>query len=104
MAQKKNCNKQRLQNLSKLSSKNVTVPRQPTVEDVTDSESDEFDNNFSPFETVASSELSGDNSEFDMESDNEDDMLMEIQTDSELLAFASRLKMAHDEMISNEKA
>jgi len=106
MAQKKNCNKRRLQNLSKLPSKNVTVPRQPTVEDVTDSESesDEFDDNFSPFETVASSEHSGDDSEFEMESDDEDDMLKEIQTDSELLAFASRLQMAHDEMVSNEKA
>ena len=104
MARKKNCDKRRLQNLSKLPSKNVTVPRQPTVEDVTDSESDEFDDNFSPFETAASSELSGDDSEFDMESDDEDDMLKEIRTDSELLAFALRLQTAHDEMVSNEKA
>jgi hypothetical protein len=43
---------------------------------------------------IASSDLSEDDSQFDMESNDEDDILKEIQTDSELLAFASRLQKA----------
>jgi hypothetical protein len=53
---------------------------------------------------IASSDLSEDDSQFDMESNDEDDILKEIQTDSELLAFASRLQKAHDQMASDEKA
>ena len=54
------------------------VSQQPIVKDITDSESDD--------------------------EDDEDDILKEIQTDSELLAFASRLQKAHDQMVSDEKA
>jgi len=55
-------------------------------------------------DSVSGSCLSGDDSEFNKESDDEADILKEIQTDSELLAFASRLKKAHDQMVSDEKA
>ena len=63
--------------------------RQPTIKDVTDSENDEFNNDFATVDSVASSD---DNSEFIMDSDDEDNILKEIQTDSELLAFALRLQ------------
>src|ERR1700683_283938 len=62
MAQKKNCDKRRQENLPKLPPEQPVVSQQPIVEDITDSESDEFD--------------------------DEDNILKEIQTDSELLAFA----------------
>ena len=62
------------------------------IEDITDFESDE---NSTPVDSVASSD---DDSEFDMESGDEDNILREIQTDSELLAFVSRLQEAHDQM------
>ena len=104
MARKKNCDKRRQENLPKLPPKQPMVSRRPTVEDITDSESDESDDDFTPVDSVANSDLSGDDSEFDMESDDEDDILKEIQTDSELLAFASRLQKAHDQMVSDEKA
>lgn len=98
MAQKKNCDKRRQENLPKLPPKKPMVSRWPTVEDVTDSESDESNNDFAPVDS------SDDDSEFDMESNDEDNILKEIQTDSELLAFALRLKKAHDQMVINEKA
>jgi hypothetical protein len=104
MAQKKNCDKRRQENLPKLPPKKPVVSRRPTVEDVTDSESDESDEDFTLMDSVASSDLSEDDSEFDMESDDEDDILKEIRTDSELLAFVSRLQKAHDQMVSDERA
>ena len=79
------------------------MSRQPTVEAVIDSELDESDDNFTPMNS-AGSDLSGDDSEFDMESDDENDILKKIQTDSELLSFASRLQKAHDQMVSDKKA
>jgi len=93
MAQKKNCNKRRQENLPKLPPKNP-VSRQPTVEDVMDSNSDEFDDDFIPVDLIVSSDLSNDDSEFDMESNDKDDILKEIQTDSKLFEFASRLQKA----------
>jgi hypothetical protein len=98
MARKKNCDKRRQENLLKLPPKKPVVSRRPTIEDVTDSENDESDNDFAPVDS------SDDDSEFDMESDDGDNILKEIQTDSELLAFASRLQKAHDRMVINEKA
>jgi hypothetical protein len=53
---------------------------------------------------VASSDHFKDDSEFNMESDDEDDILKEIRTDLKLLAFVSRLQKAHDQMISDERA
>ena len=73
MARKKNCDKRRQQNLPKLLPKAPAESRRPTIEDITDSESDD------------------DDSECDMESDDEDNILKDVQTNSELLAFVSRL-------------
>jgi hypothetical protein len=99
MARKKNCDKRRQENLPKLPPKKPVVSRRPTVEDVTDSESDESDEDFTLMDSVASSDLFEDHSEFDMESDDEDVILKEIRTDSELLAFVSRLQKPHDQMV-----
>ena len=101
MARKKNCDKWRQENLPKLPPKKPAVSRQPTVEDVTDSENDESDDDFAPEDSVIGSD---DDSEFDMESDDEDNILKEIWTDAEYLAFASQLQKAHDQMINDEKA
>jgi hypothetical protein len=100
MARKKNCDKRRQENLLKLPPKKPVVSRRPTVEDVRDSEN-ESDDDFAPEDSVTSSD---DDSEFDMESDDEDNILMEIRTDAELLVFASRLQKAHDQMVNDEKA
>ena len=43
-------------------------------------------------------------SEEEMESDDEDITLKEIQSDAELLEFASRLQEAHDQMVTEEKS
>jgi len=59
-----------------------------------DSNSNEFDDDFIPVDLIACSDLSNDDSEFDMESNDKDDILKEIQTDSKLFAFASRLQKA----------
>ena len=91
MAQKKNCDKRRQKNLPKLPSQIPAVSR-PTIEDVIDSESDD---DFVPVDSVASPD---DDSKFNMESGDEDNILREIQTDSEFLAFVSRLQEAHDQM------
>jgi len=70
------------------------VSRQPTVEDVSDSKSDESEDNFTP-DSVTSSDLSGHDSEFDMK---------EIQSDAKFLAFATGLQRAHDQMVSDKRA
>ena len=48
------------------------VSEWPTIEDVTDSKSDESNNDFAPVDS------SDDDSEFDMESNDEDNILKEI--------------------------
>jgi hypothetical protein len=68
--------------------KQPKVSRWPIVEDITDSEED---NNFIPMDPINSSNLSGDESEMEMESDDEDDGFKEIQSDAELMAFALKL-------------
>jgi hypothetical protein len=78
MAQKKNCDKRRQENLPKPPSKEPAVSRQPTVEDnISYSKSDVSDNDFTP-DSVTRSDLSVDDSEFDMESDDDEDNLKEI--------------------------
>ena len=98
MAQKKNCDKRRQQYLPKLLPKAPAESRWPTIEDITHSKSDD---DFAPVDSVVSSD---DDSKFDMESDDEDNILKDVQTDSELLAFVSRLQKAHDKMVEDEKA
>jgi hypothetical protein len=73
------------------------------VEDVTDSEEESEDNDFIPMDSIDSSDLSGDESKIEIESENEDDGFKEIQNDAELMAFASRLQTAHDQMVQDEK-
>jgi hypothetical protein len=70
------------------------------VEDVTDSEEESEDNDFIP---IDSSDLSGDESEIEMESEDEDDGFEEIWSDAELMEFASRLQKAHNQMVQDEK-
>jgi len=103
MAQKKKSNKNRQGNLPPLPPKQPKVSRQPTVEDVTDAEEDSEDDDFIPMDPIDSSDLSGDESEIEMESDDEDGGFKEIQSDAELMAFASRLQKAHDQMVKEEK-
>lgn len=61
-----------------------------TVDDVIDSEDSEAD--------------SESESEIELECDNEDVFLDNIQSDTELLEFASRLQEAHDWMVAEEQA
>src|SRR5882762_8115737 len=103
MAQKKKCNKNRWGNLPLLPPKQPKVSRQPTVEDVTDSEEESEDNDFIPMDPMDSSDLSGDESEIEMESEDEDDAFNEIKNDADLMAFASTLQQAHDQMVQEEK-
>jgi hypothetical protein len=100
MAQKKKSSKNRQGNLPPLPLKQPKVSRQPTVEDVTDSEEESEDNDFIP---IDSSDLSGDESEIEMESEDEDDGFEEIRSDAELMEFASRLQKAHNQMVQDEK-
>ena len=79
------------------------MSRQPTVEDVTDSEEESEDNDFIPMDPMDSSDLSGDESEIEMESEDEDDAFKEIKNDVDLMAFASTLQKAHDQMVQEEK-
>jgi len=94
MSRKKSISKTWQANLPKQPQKHASVSREPTVEDVTDSES-ESDSDFKDSESE---------SEEEMESDDEDIALKEIQSDAELLEFASRLQEAHDRMVIEEKA
>src|SRR5260370_19134338 len=103
MAQKKTSNKNRQGNLPRLPPKQPKVSRQPTVEDVTDSEEESKDNDFIPMDPIDSSDLSGDESEIEMESEDEDGGFEEIRSDAELMAFALRLQNAHDQMVQEEK-
>jgi hypothetical protein len=100
MAQKKKSNKNRQGNLPPLPPKQSKVSRQPMVGDVTDAEEDSEDDDFIPMDPTDSSDLSG---EIEMESDDEDGGFKEIQSDVELMTFASRLKKAHDQMGKEEK-
>ena len=100
MAQKKKSNKNRQGNLPPLPPKQPKVSRQPMVEDA---EEDSEDDDFIPMDPVDSSDLSGDESEIEMESDDEDGGFKEIQSDAELMAFALRLQKAHDQMVKEEK-
>ena len=75
----------------------------PTVEDVTDSKEESEDNDFIPMDPMDSSDLPGDESEIEMESEDEDDAFKEIKNDAELMAFASTLQKAHDQMVQEEK-
>jgi hypothetical protein len=52
------------------------------VEDVTDSEEESEDNNFIFMDPIDSSDLPGDESEIEMESEDEDDGFEEIQSDA----------------------
>jgi hypothetical protein len=70
MAQKKKSSKNRQGNLPPLPLKQPNVSRWPTMEDVTDSEED---NDFIPMDPIDSSDLPGDDSEIEMESEDEDD-------------------------------
>src|ERR1700734_2596740 len=100
MAQKKKSNKNRQGNLPPLPPKQPKVSRQPMVEDA---EEDSEDDDFIPMDPIDSSDLSGDESEIEMESDDEDGGFKEIQSDAELMAFALRLQKAHDQMVKEEK-
>jgi len=73
------------------------------VEDVTDSEEESKDNDFIPMDPMDGSDLPGDESEIEMESEDEDDAFKEIRNDVELMAFASTLQKAHDKMVQEEK-
>jgi hypothetical protein len=90
MAQKKKSSKNRQGNLPPLPLKQPKVSRWPTVEDVTDSEEESEDNDFIPMDPIYSSDLPGDESEIEMESEDEDDSFEEIQSDAELMAFAAK--------------
>jgi hypothetical protein len=92
MAQKKKSSKNRQGNLAPLPLKQPKVSRWPTVEDVTDSEEESEDNDFIPMNPIDSSDLSGDESEIEMESEDEDNGFEEIQSDAKLMASASRLQ------------
>ncbi len=81
MTRKKNISKTWQANLPKQPQKHSPVLRKPTVEDVTDPK---LERNFD----FKDSEVQ---SEEEMESDGEDITLKEIQSDAELLEFASRL-------------
>ena len=54
-------------------------------------------------DAMDSSDLSGDESEIDMESKDDDDGFKDIQTDAELMVFALRLQKAHNQMVREEK-
>lgn len=103
MAQKKKCNKNRWGNLPPLPPKQPKVSIQPTVEDFTDSEEESEDNDFIPMDPMDGSDLLGDESEIEMESEDEDDAFKEIKNDAELMAFALTLQKAHDQMVQEEK-
>jgi hypothetical protein len=103
MAQKKKSSRNRQGNLPPLPPKQPKVSRWPTMEDITDSEEESEDNDFIPMDPVDSSDLSGDESEIEMESKDEDDGFEEIQRDTELMAFALRLQKAHDQMVQDER-
>jgi hypothetical protein len=62
---------------SQIPPKKPAASRRPTVEDVTDSENDESDDDFTPVDSVTSSD---DDSKFDVESDDEVNILTEIRT------------------------
>src|SRR5882762_4465223 len=94
MARKKNNIKTWQENLQKQPPKHIPLSRRPTVEDATDPEPE------SDFDFTDSGLESGE----EMESDDKDIALKEIQSDPELLEFASRLQEAHDQMVTEEKA
>src|SRR5258708_10649926 len=94
MNRKKNISKTWQANLLKQPQKHSPVSRKHSVEDVMDSEL-ESDFDFKDSEVE---------SEEEMESDAEDITLKEIQSDVELLEFASRLQEAHDQMVTEEKS
>ena len=79
--------------------KQPKVSRWPIVEDVTDSKEDD---NIIPMDPIVSSDLSGDETETEMESKDEDEGFKEIQNDAELMVFALRLQKAHDQMVQEE--
>ena len=83
MPRKKSRNITLQANLLKRPQRHTPVSRKPTVEDVEDSEVE---------------------SEEEMESDDKDITWNEIQSDAELLEFASRLQEAHDQMVTEQKA
>jgi hypothetical protein len=103
MAQKKKSSKNRQGNLPPLPLKQPKVSRWPTVEDVTDSEEESEDNDFIPIDLKNSSDLLGDESEIEMESEDEDDGFKEIQSDAKLEAVALRLQKAHDQMVQDKR-
>src|SRR6267154_3304027 len=100
MAQKKKCNKNRWGNLPPLPPKQ---PKVSIVEDVTDSKEESEDNDFIPMDPMDGSDLPGDESEIEMESEDEDDAFKKIKHDAELMAFALTLQKAHDQMVQEEK-
>ena len=71
-----------------------------TTGGVTDSEEESNDNDFMPMD---SSDLSGEESDIEMVSEDEEDAFKEIQNDAELMAFASRLQKAHNQMVQDKK-
>ena len=93
MARKKNSIKNWHENLPKQPLTHTPVLRKPSVEDVTNPELE------SDFEFEDSGEESGE----EMESDNEDITLKEIQSDVELLEFASRLQDTHHQIVAEER-
>ena len=103
MAQKKKCNKNRWGNLPPLPPKQPKVSIQPTVEDVTNSDEVSEDHDFIPMDPMDGSDLPGDESEIEMESQDEDDVFKKIKNDAELMAFALRLQKSHDQMVQEEK-
>ncbi|KAF8229075.1 hypothetical protein L208DRAFT_1379053 [Tricholoma matsutake] len=94
MTRKKNISKTWQANLLKQPPKHTPVSRKPTIDDVMDSEL-ESDFDFKDSEVE---------SEEEMGSDDEDITLKEIQSDAELLEFATRLQESHDWMVTEEKA
>ena len=94
MTRKKNISKIWQKNLPKWPPKHTPMSRKPTVNDVTDSK---LESNFD----FKDSEVE---SEDKMESGDENITLKEIQSDAELLEFATRLQEAHDWMVTEEKA
>src|SRR5271156_5205348 len=103
MAQKKKCNKKRWGNLPPLPPKQPKVSIQPAVEDFTDSEEESEGDDFIPMDPIDGSDLPGDESKIEMESGDKDDAFKEIKNDAELMAFASTLQKAHDQMVQEEK-
>jgi hypothetical protein len=98
MGRKKNLDKKRLANLPHRPAK--SLPRlQPTL--TKDSESDSSDNDFGPLDSGVPTVDSDDEQDFDLE-DLEEEALKEIQSDSDLLAFAAKLQIAHDNMVKQE--